>query len=69
MIVEIVVDDQKEDAEATETQYCFDMLIMSVVTGKQRTQEEWANIFHNAGFSKYKIYPVLGLRSLIELSP
>ncbi|EYU30782.1 hypothetical protein ABFS82_08G207100 [Erythranthe guttata] len=69
IIVEIVVDDQKENQKATETQLLFDMLMMIEVTGKERTEKEWANLFFSAGFSNYKITPVLGLRSIIEVFP
>ncbi|KAI3465820.1 hypothetical protein Pfo_022483 [Paulownia fortunei] len=69
IIVEMVVDDQKEDHEATETQLFFDMLMMIEVTGKERTEKEWAKLFFAAGFTNYKITPVLGLRSVIEVFP
>ncbi|KAI3465691.1 hypothetical protein Pfo_022354 [Paulownia fortunei] len=69
IIVEMVVDDHKEDHEATETQLFFDMLMMIEVTGKERTEKEWAKLFFAAGFTSYKITPMLGLRSVIEVFP
>ncbi|CAI9089295.1 OLC1v1023847C1 [Oldenlandia corymbosa var. corymbosa] len=54
------------DHEGFETQLFFDMLMMVLVTGKERNEEEWANLFHEAGFNSYTITPLLGLRSLIE---
>ncbi|PIN26255.1 Hydroxyindole-O-methyltransferase [Handroanthus impetiginosus] len=69
IIVEMVVDDHKEDHEATETQLLFDMLMMIEVNGKERTQKEWANLFFAAGFTTHKITPLLGLRSIIEVFP
>ncbi|KAI3465690.1 hypothetical protein Pfo_022353 [Paulownia fortunei] len=69
IIVEMVVDDHKEDHEATETKLFFDMLMMIEVTGKERTEEEWAKLFFAAGFTSYKITPLLGLRSVIEIFP
>ncbi|XP_042058963.1 8-hydroxyquercetin 8-O-methyltransferase-like [Salvia splendens] len=57
IIVEMVVDCEKQEDEAIETQLCMDMLMM----------EEWAKLFSAAGFLNYKITPILGLRSVIEV--
>ncbi|KAH6764041.1 hypothetical protein C2S51_015290 [Perilla frutescens var. frutescens] len=70
IIVDMVVDDEREEHEATETQLCFDMLMMALATGKERTEKQWEKLFFSAGFGKYKITThVLGLRSLIEVFP
>ncbi|KAJ0054082.1 hypothetical protein Pint_02353 [Pistacia integerrima] len=62
------MEDQSE--ESMETQLCFDMLMMSVFnTGKERSVKEWKKLFLEAGFTRYKTNPILGLRSLIELYP
>ncbi|MBA0880143.1 hypothetical protein Goshw_022082, partial [Gossypium schwendimanii] len=45
----------------------FDMLMMVLVTEKERQEEEWAKLFFTVGFSNYKITPILGLRSLIQV--
>ncbi|WCJ30880.1 O-methyltransferase family protein [Euphorbia peplus] len=69
IIIDMVRENQKADNEAMETQLFYDMLMMVLVTGKERNEKEWAKLFVNAGFSSYKITPVLGLRSIIELYP
>ncbi|XAR72586.1 hypothetical protein NMG60_11019278 [Bertholletia excelsa] len=69
MIIDMMVENKKEDDESVETQLFFDMLMMILVTGKERTEKEWAKLFSEAGFSEYKITPILGLRSLIEVYP
>lgn len=70
IIVEMVVNDQKEDHKATATQLLFDMLMMvEVYGGKERTERDWAKLFFAAGFTTYKITPLLGLRSVIEVYP
>jgi hypothetical protein len=71
IIIEMVLDiDQKGDiTKSTETQLFFDMLMMVVVTGKERNEKEWSNLIYSAGFSGYKITPILGLRSVIEIYP
>ncbi|XP_034924826.1 trans-resveratrol di-O-methyltransferase [Populus alba] len=69
IIIDMVVENNKEEEGSTETQLFFDMLMMILVTGKERNEKEWAKLFTDAGFSHYKINPVLGLRSLIEVYP
>ncbi|KAG2712487.1 hypothetical protein I3843_04G119600 [Carya illinoinensis] len=70
IIIEMIVQNQKEDdKESIETQLFFDMLMMVLVTGKERNEKEWAKVFFDAGFSEYKITHILGLRSLIEVYP
>ncbi|KAI3457178.1 hypothetical protein Pfo_013841 [Paulownia fortunei] len=68
ILVDMVVDNQK-DNEAMETQLFFDMLTMILVSGRERTEKDWAKLFYDAGFTSYKITPVLGLRSIIEVFP
>nr|XP_043635959.1 trans-resveratrol di-O-methyltransferase-like [Erigeron canadensis] len=69
IIIDMVVKDNPEDNQSFENQLFFDMLMMTVVTGKERTEKEWAQLFLDASFSHYKIFPVLGSRSLIEVYP
>ncbi|KAH7577002.1 hypothetical protein ACOSP7_002284 [Xanthoceras sorbifolium] len=71
IIIDIVIDELKEDKETIlETQLCFDMLMMGLFnTAKERSVEEWKKLFLEAGFTNYKITPILGLRSIIELYP
>lgn len=69
IVIDMVVENNKREAGSTETQLFFDMLMMVMVTGKERNKNEWSKLFSDAGFSKFKISPVLGLRSLIEVYP
>ncbi|GFZ12885.1 O-methyltransferase family protein [Actinidia rufa] len=71
IIIDITVENQKgdDDHESIETQLCYDMLMMALTTGRERTEKEWTKLFSDAGFSDYKIIPILGLRSLIEVYP
>ncbi|GMN39005.1 hypothetical protein TIFTF001_008227 [Ficus carica] len=73
IIVDMVVEDQKKaddhDNKPYETQLFFDMLIMVLLPGRERQEKEWAKLFSDAGFSNYKITPILGVRSLIEVFP
>jgi hypothetical protein len=55
--------------QTCEAQLLMDLCMMVLTTGKERDEENWHRLFLNAGFSKYKISPVLGCRSLIEVYP
>lgn len=69
IIVEMVVDDEREEHKATESKLLFDCLMMAEVTGKERSEKEWVKLFYAAGFKKYKITRAVGLRSVIEVFP
>jgi hypothetical protein len=69
MIIDMMMENQKGEDESIETQIFFDMLMMILVTGQERNEKEWAKLFSDAGFSNFKITPILGLRSIIEVFP
>jgi hypothetical protein len=46
----------------------FDLFIM-FINGVERDEQEWKKIIFEAGFTNYKITPVLGVRSIIEVYP
>ncbi|KAG8068020.1 hypothetical protein GUJ93_ZPchr0005g14751 [Zizania palustris] len=51
-----------------ELQAVFDLFMM-LVNGIHRDEHEWKKVFLDAGFSGYKIMPVLGFKSIIEVYP
>jgi len=69
MIIDMMMENQKGEDESIETQIFFDMLMMILVTGQERNEKEWAKLFSDAGFSNFKITPILGLRSITEVFP
>ncbi|MCD7460041.1 hypothetical protein HAX54_042741 [Datura stramonium] len=70
IIIDIVIlDNQKGDNKSYETKFFFDMLMMAVTSGKQRSQQQRAKLFSNAGFSDYNIISILELRSVVEVYP
>ncbi|CAN1229599.1 Probable O-methyltransferase 3 [Linum grandiflorum] len=69
MIIDIVINEERDEHELSGTKLLFDMLMMLVVNGKERTEKEWEKLFLEAGFDHYKITPLFGLRSLIEVFP
>ena len=68
IIVDMVVGAGPQDAKHKETQVLFDLFIM-FINGIERDEQEWKRIIFEAGFSDYKITPVLGVRSIIEVYP
>ncbi|XP_042059994.1 8-hydroxyquercetin 8-O-methyltransferase-like [Salvia splendens] len=69
IIVDMVVDEEKQPQEVTETHLLMDVLMLAHYPGKERTEREWAKLFATAGFKNYKITPTLGVRSIIEVFP
>ncbi|XP_058100606.1 trans-resveratrol di-O-methyltransferase-like [Magnolia sinica] len=69
IIPDMVVNMNNSDCKSTETQLFFDLLMMVVAGGKERDEQEWRKIFIDAGFTHYKITPILGIRSIIEVYP
>ena len=69
IIIDIVINAEEEERELTETKFLFDILMSVNANGKERTESEWAKLFSDAGFSHYKITPIFGMRSLIEVYP
>lgn len=60
---------QETNDKSVVTQLFFDLSMMVFFTGKERDEKEWATLFLRAGFNDYKITPIFGLRSLIEIYP
>ncbi|CAO2828018.1 unnamed protein product [Amaranthus hypochondriacus] len=72
IIIDIIVESENDEIKSKEstTKYLFDMLMMSLFgDGKERTEQQFNKLFQQAGFSDYKILPILGVRSVIELYP
>ncbi|MCL7038371.1 hypothetical protein MKW94_002206 [Papaver nudicaule] len=73
IVIDAVVEEHKNKQEkepiTTETQLMFDLLMMTLVGGKERTEKEWEKIFLESGFADYKITHISGFRSLIEVYP
>ncbi|XP_028780295.1 isoflavone 4'-O-methyltransferase-like [Neltuma alba] len=69
MIIDIVINEKEDKPELTDPKLYFDLLMMVAVTGREREEREWKKLFLEAGFSGYKITPIFGLRSLLEVYP
>ncbi|KAF4397146.1 hypothetical protein G4B88_008992 [Cannabis sativa] len=70
VVIDMIIENEKGeiDDESYETQLFMDMT-MTLVSGQERNEKELSKLFKDAGFSHYKITPILGLRSLIEIYP
>ncbi|CAL4931430.1 unnamed protein product [Urochloa decumbens] len=68
IIIDMVVGSEPSEIKHVETQVLYDLLIMNI-NGVERDEQEWKKIFFEAGFKDYKIIPILGVRSIIELYP
>lgn len=55
--------------QSLEAQHLMDLCMMMLTTGEERDEDKWCKLFLNAGFTRYKISPILGSRSLIEVYP
>ncbi|KAM7271659.1 hypothetical protein ACFE04_030873 [Oxalis oulophora] len=70
IFIDTVIGSISDEIEGSlDLQLLLDVGMMALVTGKERTEEEFAKIFKDPGLNNYKIYPILGARSLIEVFP
>ncbi|XP_062086414.1 trans-resveratrol di-O-methyltransferase-like [Humulus lupulus] len=69
VIIDIVIDSTKDEHEVLEAKLSFDLLIMVCLPGRERSQKDWEKLVLKAGFTRYKITPIFGLKSLIEVFP
>ncbi|XP_048553249.1 flavonoid O-methyltransferase-like protein Os11g0303600 [Triticum urartu] len=69
IIIDAVVGSPSHSQQVLEAQVLMDMQMMMLFMSKEREELSWQKIFMEAGFSHYKIQPVLGMRSIIQLYP
>ncbi|XP_074293156.1 trans-resveratrol di-O-methyltransferase-like [Silene latifolia] len=68
IIIDIVLDLQNDNIN--NAQLLFDMEMLSdTIGGKERTEEEWNQLFIKAGYDHCQIFPILGSRSVIVVYP
>ncbi|KAJ1421500.1 Winged helix-like DNA-binding domain superfamily [Sesbania bispinosa] len=68
IIIDVVINEKKDEHEITGTKLLMD-INMASLNGKERNEEEWKKLFTEAGFQDYKITPLTGILSLIEVHP
>ncbi|KAL4382638.1 hypothetical protein AHAS_Ahas04G0253500 [Arachis hypogaea] len=65
IILETVINEEQDEPEITRLKFLMN-INMQIMHGKERSEEEWKNIFHEAGLYDYKIFSFTGYLSLIE---
>lgn len=68
IIVDLTIDLETHDQMAIETTLCFDINMLTMFGSKERSRQEWHNVFQAAGFVNYKVHTV-GIYSIYELYP
>ncbi|XP_058736454.1 isoflavone-7-O-methyltransferase 9-like [Vicia villosa] len=66
--IEIVMNEKKDTEQVTLLKMQLDTSL-ACIHGKERNEEEWKKLFMEAGFKDYKIFPLTGFLSLIEIYP
>ena len=69
IVIDVVINQEKDEHDVTTTKLFFDALMMVLHTGKERNKKEWEKLFLEAGFSCYKIVSSFGMKSVIEIYP
>ncbi|XP_057753371.1 isoflavone 7-O-methyltransferase-like [Arachis stenosperma] len=68
IILETVINEEQDEPEITRLKFLMN-INMQIIHEKERTEEEWKNIFHEASLYNYKIFPFTEYLSLIEVYP
>uniref|UniRef100_M8CS64 O-methyltransferase ZRP4 n=1 Tax=Aegilops tauschii TaxID=37682 RepID=M8CS64_AEGTA len=70
IIIDVVIGSgvSRDEVLLREMQVLYDVFMMRV-DGTDRDEHQWRKIFFEAGFKDYKITPMLGYRSIIEVYP
>lgn len=68
IIIELTIDLETHDRYAIETTLYYDVKMMTGFVAKERSKQEWHNVFQASGFVNYKVHTV-GMYSIYELFP
>ncbi|KAL5095802.1 hypothetical protein RYX36_000129 [Vicia faba] len=68
IVIDMVINEKKDEKNITQMKLVMDVNMASV-NGKERNEKEWKKLFVEAGFQDYKISPLTGFLSLIEIYP
>ncbi|KAK7348716.1 hypothetical protein VNO80_23346 [Phaseolus coccineus] len=69
IIIDIAIDETGDDRELTELKMDYDLVMLTMLNGKERDRKEWEKVIYDAGFSSYDITPICGFKSLIQVYP
>lgn len=65
----MVINEKQDEQKITELKLLWDVSMACAFNGKERNEEEWNKLFMEAGLQDYKISPLTGYLSLIEIYP
>jgi isoflavone-7-O-methyltransferase len=68
IIIDMVINEKKDENQINQVKLLMDVNMASL-NGKERNENEWKKLFKEAGFQDYKISPLTGFLSLIEIYP
>ncbi|KAK2383167.1 isoflavone 7-O-methyltransferase [Trifolium repens] len=60
IIIDVVINEKQDEHEMTEVKLLLDVIMMTSLNGKERNEKEWKQLFLQAGFKSYKIFPTFG---------
>ncbi|KAG5095996.1 hypothetical protein JHK84_051584 [Glycine max] len=69
IVIDVVINEKKDEHEITRLKLLMDLNMACLLNGKERREEDWKKLFVEAGFQSYKISPLTGYLSLIEIYP
>ncbi|KAK7340645.1 hypothetical protein VNO77_21354 [Canavalia gladiata] len=69
ILIDIVINDKQDEHLITGIKLLMNVNMRCLVNGKERSEEEWKKLFVEAGFQEYKISPLTGVLSLVEIYP
>jgi len=69
ILIETVINEDQDEHELTGLKLAMDVRMTCFLNGKERSEEEWKKMFVEAGFQNYKISPLTGYLSLIQIYP
>ncbi|MBA0633523.1 hypothetical protein Godav_024516 [Gossypium davidsonii] len=70
IIVEAVLEEDKEGDELGAVGLMLDMMMMAITNkGKERTLKEWSYVLRQSGFTRFNVKPTRTVQSVIEAYP
>ncbi|KAL2959112.1 hypothetical protein AAZX31_18G248800 [Glycine max] len=69
IVIDMVINEKQDEQKITELKLLWDVSMACAFNGKERNEEEWNKLFMEAGLQDYKISPLTGYLSLIEIYP
>ncbi|XP_027366099.1 isoflavone 7-O-methyltransferase-like [Abrus precatorius] len=68
IIIDTIINEKLDEQNLSQTKLSMDIMMLTI-NGKERTEKEWKQLFIQAGFTQYRVFPIFGYKSLIEVSP